>query len=83
MALYAGFDSILLSLSPCVPTIRFEEPTSGPDVARIHERYSSDLNCSLSNAAWRIKVLMADDGIGPVFEKALKAAADRSRELAG
>ncbi|MEP3114715.1 pyrroline-5-carboxylate reductase [Nisaea sp.] len=30
-----------------------------------------------------LKVLMADDGIGPVFEKALKAAADRSRELAG
>jgi len=26
---------------------------------------------------------MADDGIGPVFEKALKAAADRSRKLAG
>ncbi|WP_417435783.1 pyrroline-5-carboxylate reductase [Hoeflea sp.] len=30
-----------------------------------------------------LAVLMADDGIQPVFDKALKAAADRSRELAG
>lgn len=29
-----------------------------------------------------LKVLMADDGIGPIFEKALKAAADRARDLA-
>ncbi|MEM5494735.1 pyrroline-5-carboxylate reductase [Hoeflea sp. AS16] len=30
-----------------------------------------------------LAVLMAEDGIQPVFDKALKAAADRSRELAG
>ncbi|MBC7281359.1 pyrroline-5-carboxylate reductase [Hoeflea sp.] len=30
-----------------------------------------------------LAVLMADDGIQPLFDKALKAAADRSRELAG
>ena len=30
-----------------------------------------------------LSVLMADDGIQPVFDKALRAAADRSRELAG
>lgn len=30
-----------------------------------------------------LAVLMAGDGIQPVFDKALKAAADRSRELAG
>jgi pyrroline-5-carboxylate reductase len=29
-----------------------------------------------------LSVLMAEDGIQPVFDKALKAAADRSRELA-
>jgi pyrroline-5-carboxylate reductase len=30
-----------------------------------------------------LSVLMAEDGIQPLFDKALKAAADRSRELAG
>ena len=30
-----------------------------------------------------LAVLMADDGIQPLFDAALKAAADRSRELAG
>ena len=29
-----------------------------------------------------LQVLMADDGLRPLFEKAVKAAADRSRELA-
>ena len=30
-----------------------------------------------------LAVLMAEDGIQPLFDKALRAAADRSRELAG
>ncbi|MGB9141216.1 MAG: pyrroline-5-carboxylate reductase dimerization domain-containing protein, partial [Aestuariivirga sp.] len=30
-----------------------------------------------------LQVLMADDGLAPLLEKAVQAAADRSRELAG
>ena len=30
-----------------------------------------------------LQILMADDGMKPLFEKAIKAAADRSKELAG
>ena len=51
-----------------------------PDGAAILRQNVTSPNGTTAAA---LAVLMAEDGIQPVFEKALLAAADRSRELAG
>ena len=51
---------------------------TGTDAATLRQNVTSPKGTT--HAA--LQVLMADDGLQPLFEKAVKAAADRSRELA-
>jgi pyrroline-5-carboxylate reductase len=57
------------------------------ELARLSDEPAAQLRQNVTSpggtTAEALKVLMAEDGIGPVFDRALKAAADRSRELAG
>lgn len=57
------------------------------ELARQSDEQAAQLRQNVTSpggtTAEALKVLMAGDGIAPVFERALKAAADRSRELAG
>ena len=51
---------------------------TGTDAATLRQNVTSPNGTT--HAA--LQVLMAEDGLQPLFEKAVKAAADRSRELA-
>ncbi len=51
---------------------------SGTDAATLRQNVTSPKGTTYA----ALQVLMADDGMKPLFEKAIKAAADRSRELA-
>ena len=47
------------------------------------KRPSSDLPAHLAATAAALGVLMADNGLDPLMEKAIAAATQRSRKLAG
>ena len=51
---------------------------TGTDAATLRQNVTSPKGTTYA----ALQVLMADDGLQPLFEKAVKAAADRSRELA-
>lgn len=57
------------------------------ELARLSDEPASQLRVNVTSpggtTAAALEVLMADDGVGPVFDRAIAAATIRSRELAG